>query len=51
MQTAAAEAGLSDNVAKALDAALAQAKQGDRVLVFGSFHTVAEALPLLRSAD
>lgn len=50
-QTAAAEASLSDNVAKALDAALAQAKQGDRVLVFGSFHTVAEALPLLRSAD
>ncbi|MEG1680283.1 MAG: cyanophycin synthetase, partial [Stenotrophomonas sp.] len=50
-QTAAAKASLSDNVGKALDAALAQAQQGDRVLVFGSFHTVAEALPLLRSAD
>ena len=50
-QTAAAEASLSDNVAEALEAALGQAQQGDRVLVFGSFHTVAEALPLLRSAD
>ena len=26
-------------------------REGDRVLVFGSFHTVAEALPMLRSAD
>ena len=50
-QTAAAEASLSDNVAKALGDALGLAQQGDRVLVFGSFHTVAEALPLLRSAD
>ncbi|HEX7990230.1 MAG TPA: bifunctional tetrahydrofolate synthase/dihydrofolate synthase [Stenotrophomonas sp.] len=50
-QTAATDANLSDNVGKALDAALAQARPGDRVLVFGSFHTVAEALPVLRSAD
>lgn len=50
-QTAATDANLSDDVGKALDAALAQAKPGDRVLVFGSFHTVAEALPVLRSAD
>ena len=50
-QTAATAVNLSDNVGKALDAALAQARPGDRVLVFGSFHTVAEALPLLRSAD
>ena len=50
-QTHAAEANLSANVSGALDAALAQARPGDRVLVFGSFHTVAEALPVLRSAD
>ncbi|WP_303749073.1 bifunctional tetrahydrofolate synthase/dihydrofolate synthase [Stenotrophomonas pigmentata] len=50
-QTAATDANLSDDVGKALDAALAQARPGDRVLVFGSFHTVAEALPVLRSAD
>ena len=38
-------------VLDALQAALAQAAAGDRVLLFGSFHTVAEALPSLRSAD
>lgn len=48
--TAAAAASLSVDVEQALDAALAQARPGDRVLVFGSFHTVAEALPLLHSA-
>ncbi|WP_313318990.1 bifunctional tetrahydrofolate synthase/dihydrofolate synthase [Stenotrophomonas sp.] len=47
----AGDAVLSDTVAQALAAALAAAGEGDRVLVFGSFHTVAEALPLLRSAD
>ena len=50
-QTGAANATLSDTVAKALEAAVGQAGPGDRVLLFGSFHTVAEALPLLRSAD
>ncbi|MGE8280256.1 MAG: bifunctional tetrahydrofolate synthase/dihydrofolate synthase [Stenotrophomonas sp.] len=47
----AGDAVLSDTVAQALAAAFAAAGEGDRVLVFGSFHTVAEALPLLRSAD
>jgi dihydrofolate synthase/folylpolyglutamate synthase len=37
------------SVAEALDDALTHAAPGDRVLVFGSFHTVAEALPLLGS--
>jgi dihydrofolate synthase/folylpolyglutamate synthase len=36
-------------VADALCAARADARTGDRVLVFGSFHTVAEALVLLHS--
>ena len=36
------------NVATALTAALDGARAGDRVLVFGSFHTVAAALPLLQ---
>jgi folylpolyglutamate synthase/dihydropteroate synthase len=30
-----------------MQAALAQARAGDRVLVFGSFHTVAAALGVL----
>lgn len=50
LQTEAATAVLADDVGRALEAALAQAQAGDRVLVFGSFHTVAEVLPLLRSA-
>ena len=45
--TAAANAALSATVEQALASALEQARRGDRVLVFGSFHTVAEALPLL----
>ncbi len=45
--TAAAGATVSANVEQALASALEQARRGDRVLVFGSFHTVAEALPLL----
>ncbi|UYK79872.1 bifunctional tetrahydrofolate synthase/dihydrofolate synthase [Xanthomonas sacchari] len=48
--TAAAEAGGAESVAQALQSALAQAKPGDRVLVFGSFHTAAEALHWLHSA-
>ena len=39
---------LSATVEQALASALEQARRGDRVLVFGSFHTVAEALPLLQ---
>ncbi|MCI2244644.1 bifunctional tetrahydrofolate synthase/dihydrofolate synthase [Xanthomonas sp. PPL568] len=48
--TAAAEAGVAESVAQALQATLAQARPGDRVLVFGSFHTAAEALHWLHSA-
>ncbi|HEY9255413.1 MAG TPA: bifunctional tetrahydrofolate synthase/dihydrofolate synthase [Stenotrophomonas sp.] len=49
--TAAAAGAPADTVAQALTHALAQAQAGDRVLVFGSFHTVAEALQALRSFD
>jgi dihydrofolate synthase/folylpolyglutamate synthase len=45
--TAAAEGGRHDDVADALAAALDGAKKGDRVLVFGSFHTAAAALEWL----
>jgi len=45
--TAAVAAPLSDSVAQGITTVLAQAKAGDRVLIFGSFHTVAEALSLL----
>ncbi len=38
-------------VAGALAAALAQARAGDLVLVFGSFHTAAAALAVLRSGE
>jgi dihydrofolate synthase/folylpolyglutamate synthase len=48
--TGAAAGALHAGVGEALAAALAEAAPGQRVLVFGSFHTVAEALPLLRSA-
>lgn len=48
--TAAAQAPVSDTVAEAIEKALARATAGDRLLVFGSFHTVAEALESLRSA-
>ncbi|WP_440985707.1 bifunctional tetrahydrofolate synthase/dihydrofolate synthase [Xanthomonas sontii] len=48
--TAAAEAGGAESVAQALQSVLAQAQPGDRVLVFGSFHTAAEALHWLHSA-
>ncbi|WOS43032.1 bifunctional tetrahydrofolate synthase/dihydrofolate synthase [Xanthomonas rydalmerensis] len=48
--TAAAEASVAESVAQALQSVLAQARPGDRVLVFGSFHTAAEALHWLHSA-
>ena len=45
--TAAADASRASDVAAALAAARAQARPGDRVLVFGSFHTAAAALRVL----
>ena len=42
--TRAARAARHPDVASALSAALAQARAGDRILVFGSFHTAATAL-------
>jgi len=48
--TEAASATRFDTVAQALAAALGHAQPGERVLVFGSFHTVAEALAVLDSA-
>ncbi|MBF9174649.1 bifunctional folylpolyglutamate synthase/dihydrofolate synthase, partial [Xanthomonas campestris pv. campestris] len=47
--TAAAQAACHGDVAGALHAVLAEAQPGDRVLVFGSFHTVADALQALHS--
>jgi len=47
--TIAREAHLHDRVADALRSALASARSGDRVLVFGSFHTVADAMQALHS--
>jgi len=49
--TAAAAAQQHATVADALEAALAAAAAGDRVLVFGSFHTAAQALQWLDAAD
>lgn len=46
--TAAATGARHADVAQALEAALAHARQGDRVLVFGSFHTAAAALRRLQ---
>ncbi|KLI99095.1 bifunctional tetrahydrofolate synthase/dihydrofolate synthase [Luteimonas sp. FCS-9] len=46
--TAAARARCEADVAGALVQALAQARPGDRVLVFGSFHTAAAALARLQ---
>jgi dihydrofolate synthase/folylpolyglutamate synthase len=45
--TCAADASRAADVAAALAAARAQARPGDRVLVFGSFHTAAAALQAL----
>lgn len=47
--TPAAQGHAAEDVAQALRHALAHAQAGDRVLVFGSFHTVAEALQALHS--
>jgi dihydrofolate synthase/folylpolyglutamate synthase len=49
--TAAASGGRHADVAAAIDAAVAAARPGDRVLVFGSFHTAAAALELLGSHE
>ena len=48
--TQAAHGAHHDDVARALDAAIAEAAPGDRILVFGSFHTVAEACARLAAA-
>ncbi len=48
---AAAAGSRHASVPAALHAAQAQAKAGDRILVFGSFHTVAEALSALHSGQ
>ncbi|MBI5461148.1 MAG: bifunctional tetrahydrofolate synthase/dihydrofolate synthase [Gammaproteobacteria bacterium] len=45
MALAAAQRQLYPDMATAYAAALAQAQPGDRVVVFGSFHTIAELLP------
>ncbi len=47
--TTAAQGDAAETVAQALRDALAQSRGGDRVLVFGSFHTVAEAMQALHS--
>ncbi|MEL1265076.1 folylpolyglutamate synthase/dihydrofolate synthase family protein [Pseudoxanthomonas putridarboris] len=48
-ETAAADGMSHATVREALTAALSASRPGDRVLVFGSFHTVAEALVALHS--
>ncbi|MEO6263958.1 MAG: bifunctional folylpolyglutamate synthase/dihydrofolate synthase, partial [Luteimonas sp.] len=45
--TAAGDGTRHTEVAAALAAALAQAQEGDRILVFGSFHTAAAGLRCL----
>lgn len=50
-ETAAVDGSRHADVAAALRAARAQAEAGDRILVFGSFHTVSEALALLHSGQ
>lgn len=49
--TAAAAGSRHAGVSAALEAARTQAGTGDRILVFGSFHTVAEALAVLHSGQ
>ena len=49
--SAAAQGSRHATVQEALQAAHAEAGPGDRVLVFGSFHTVAEALAILHSGQ
>jgi dihydrofolate synthase/folylpolyglutamate synthase len=48
--TAAATAIARDSIGEALRSALAAARSGDRVIVFGSFHTAAAALRALGAA-
>lgn len=48
--TAAGKGSSHAGVAQALDAARAEARSGDRILVFGSFHTAASALDYLAGA-
>ncbi|GGK01190.1 bifunctional tetrahydrofolate synthase/dihydrofolate synthase [Luteimonas terricola] len=49
--TAAADGSPHDDVAGALSVALAQARTGDRVLAFGSFHVAGAALAWLAAGD
>ncbi|MGE8217812.1 MAG: bifunctional tetrahydrofolate synthase/dihydrofolate synthase [Stenotrophomonas maltophilia] len=49
--TAAGAGHCHDSVAAALQAAVAETAAGDRVLVFGSFHTAAQALQWLDAVD
>ena len=49
--TAAAQGSRHASVHAALEAARSKADAGDRILVFGSFHTVAEALSILHSGQ
>ena len=49
--TAAAQGSRHTSVHAALEAARSKADAGDRILVFGSFHTVAEALSILHSGQ
>ncbi len=51
VRTPAAGASRHDTVEQALAHALGHAEPGSRILVFGSFHTAAEALRWLRSSD
>ncbi|KXU94454.1 folylpolyglutamate synthase, partial [Stenotrophomonas sp. DDT-1] len=49
-ETAAGSAQLAASVEQALAQVLARAERGDRVLVFGSFHTAAAALQWLQGS-
>jgi len=49
--SAAARGSRHADVPAALAAARAGARDGDRIVVFGSFHTVAEALAVLHSGQ
>ncbi len=49
--SAAARAARHTTVQAALEAAQSEAQAGDRILVFGSFHTAAEALGVLHSGQ
>ena len=49
--TAAGAGGRLRDVAAALAAARRRARPGDRILVFGSFHTAAAALAVLAAGD